>query len=285
MNIRSFPVTLSLFLLFACAAQGAQRAPSHYNLDEGALAISGYDPVAYFPEGDGAAKKGKKALQVDFGGALYRFATEANRQAFLGDPERFEPRFGGWCAWAMIEGEKVEIDPKSYLIEEGTLHLFYDGWFADTRKKWSKKGGAKVRPTADKEWLELSGEASKQVLEASLGLEGLDPLSFAPGAMPVVGSEKLTTVVGGVRYRFSMPQNRLAFMADSNPHVPGFGGYDANALAAGKLVPGKVKFFLARGKELLLFESDASRKAWASDAKLRAKAERKWQSVLARGSR
>ena len=82
-------------------------------------------------------------------------ASEANRERFKAAPARYEPAYGGWCAWAMVDGSKVEVDPKSFLVEEGRLFVFYDGFLADTRKKWLKKGGAELRPKADAAWRKI----------------------------------------------------------------------------------------------------------------------------------
>jgi YHS domain-containing protein len=128
---------------------------AHLNVDEQGLALSGYDAVAYFPEGGGKATKGKPEIALQQGGVTWRFASEANRELFKAAPARFEPAYGGWCAWAMVEGDKVEVDPTSFLIEEGRLLVFYDALFADTRKQWLKKGGASLRPKADAAWKKI----------------------------------------------------------------------------------------------------------------------------------
>ena len=116
----------------------------HYNLSKKKLALDGYDPVAYFPEHGGKATKGLESITTTFQGVTYRFATEANKATFLKAPASFEPQFGGWCAWAMSDGkgDKVDVDPKSFTVEDGKLYLFYDGLFGDTRKSWNKGGGA-----------------------------------------------------------------------------------------------------------------------------------------------
>lgn len=128
---------------------------AHLNLDKQGLSLSGYDPVAYFPEGGGKATKGSADIALLAGGVTWRFANEKNRELFRASPKRFEPAYGGWCAWAMASGDKVEIDPKSFLIEDGRLFVFYDGFLADTRKKWLKAGGATLRPKADAAWKKL----------------------------------------------------------------------------------------------------------------------------------
>ena len=127
----------------------------HYNLSKKKLALDGYDPVAYFPEHGGKATKGLEAITATHQGITYRFATEANKAAFLKSPASFEPQYGGWCAWAMSDGkgDKVAIDPQSFTVEDGKLYLFYDGLFGDTRKSWTKAGGApKLAGKATENW-------------------------------------------------------------------------------------------------------------------------------------
>ncbi len=147
---------------------GAKERPalSHYNVDKKGLALEGRDPVAYFPEFGGKAVKGDKKITATHAGVTYRFKSEANRKAFLASPAKFEPAYGGWCAWAMVDGkgDKVEVDPDSFTVENGRLYVFYDGFFNDTRKSWKKKGGAqKLAAGADKNWKRISGEDAPPV--------------------------------------------------------------------------------------------------------------------------
>lgn len=128
---------------------------AHLNLDKQGLALAGYDPVAYFPEGGGKPAKGSAEIALVQGGVTWRFASERNRELFQAAPKRFEPAYGGWCAWAMVESDKVEVDPTSFLIEDGRLFVFYDSFFADTRKKWLAKTGAVLRPKADAAWAKI----------------------------------------------------------------------------------------------------------------------------------
>src|SRR6478735_4880328 len=80
-----------------------------YNLENG-LAIQGYDPVAYFTAGK--AVKGSKDNAVAFNGVLYYFANAENKEIFKKSPAKYEPSYGGWCAYAMgAKGEKVSVDP------------------------------------------------------------------------------------------------------------------------------------------------------------------------------
>ncbi len=136
-----------------------KRDTAHYNLPkDGKPAIEGYDPVAYFPEGGGAPKKGDKQFSFVYRGVTYWFASAENLSVFKKSPKKYEPAYGGWCAYAMgASGEKVEIDPKSFKITDGRLYLFYKDFFNDTRATWTKEE-AKLQPKADKSWKKTSGE-------------------------------------------------------------------------------------------------------------------------------
>ncbi len=137
------------------------RDVAHYNLEKGKPAAQGYDVVAYFGTAgdgkDGKPVKGEERFAYTYRGATYWFATAKNKDLFASAPAAFEPAYGGWCAFAMADGKKVEIDPKSYLISDGRLYLFYKDFFTDTRSKWVKKE-MELNPRADAAWKKISGE-------------------------------------------------------------------------------------------------------------------------------
>src|SRR5580692_1174299 len=57
------------------------------------LAISGFDPVAYFT--DAQALQGKGEFEQTVAGAVWRFRSAGNSAAFMADPDVYMPRFGG----------------------------------------------------------------------------------------------------------------------------------------------------------------------------------------------
>lgn len=138
------------------------RDVSEFNLGKDGLALHGYDPVTYFAEGGSKPKKGSDKITLTHDGVTYRFLNEKNKAAFEKNPTRFEPLYGGWCAYAMVDGSKVDIDPESYIVTEEGLFVFYKGLFNNTRKKWKKKGADKLKPKADKQWKKLLDEAAKK---------------------------------------------------------------------------------------------------------------------------
>lgn len=132
-----------------------------YELGRRNLAISGYDPVAYFAEGGGKPRKGKKDITYTHRGVLYRFATTQNRDRFIDDPDKYEPAHGGWCSYAAANETYTEPNPKRFVIQNGRLFLFYDGFFGDTYKDWHKEGPAKLEKQADLFWKSQTGEEAR----------------------------------------------------------------------------------------------------------------------------
>jgi YHS domain-containing protein len=146
-----------LALLFTTATGHAQDAAfrtKQFNLDEG-VAIQGYDPVAYFLQGKPA--KGGRELAVSHQGVLYYFSSPANKEEFKKNPSKYEPQYGGWCAYAMgAKGEKVTIDPKTFKITDGKLYLFYNRFFNNTLTDWNKNETS-LKSSADINWKRIAG--------------------------------------------------------------------------------------------------------------------------------
>src|SRR5213594_1234459 len=102
-----FSFLLGVVALASFGQDVTQLRKMQFNLSNG-TAISGYDPVAYFQEGK--AEKGKKELAVFVQGVTYYFATLQNKEEFKKNPVKYEPQYGGWCAYAMgKDGSKVDV--------------------------------------------------------------------------------------------------------------------------------------------------------------------------------
>ena len=152
MKVISYIMALCIFSLSLVAQDAGALRKKHFNLENG-LAIKGYDPVAYFAQNK--AVKGKKELAVSYQGILYNFSSEANKEAFKAAPFKYEPEYGGWCAYAMGQnGEKVTIDPETFKILNGRLYLFYNRYFTNTLKDWNKNE-ATLKKNAAINWPKL----------------------------------------------------------------------------------------------------------------------------------
>lgn len=87
------------------------------------LAISGFDPVAYFI--DAKPKIGRPDLELRADGAIWRFKNEGNRAAFNDHPEVYMPRFGGFDPVAIARGASVPGHPLFWSVIGERLYLFY----------------------------------------------------------------------------------------------------------------------------------------------------------------
>jgi enamine deaminase RidA (YjgF/YER057c/UK114 family) len=88
------------------------------------LAISGYDPVAYFT--DGKPVPGLTEFEHLWHDARWRFASAAHRDMFVGDPNRYAPQYDGYCAGGVSSAagpHKATVDPEAWAIVDGKLYL------------------------------------------------------------------------------------------------------------------------------------------------------------------
>jgi hypothetical protein len=110
------------------------------------LAISGYDPVAFFT--DGKPVEGSANLELRYGGAIWRFANIGNRAAFAARPDIYMPQYGGHDPLGVARGLAVAGNPNVWLIAGSRLFLFYDG---DRRDKFITDPNRVIGP-ADRKW-------------------------------------------------------------------------------------------------------------------------------------
>jgi hypothetical protein len=86
------------------------------------IALSGYDPLAYFE--DGKPAKGSREFWFVFDDVVYLFRSAEHKNKFAADPERFAPQYDGYCAGGVSKGYKAEPDPEAWIIANGKLFVF-----------------------------------------------------------------------------------------------------------------------------------------------------------------
>ncbi len=154
MNLKSFFVLtlISAFCITSFAQDAIATRKKHFNLDE-TVAIDGYDPVSYFKSNK--AIEGNKNMAVFYQGVTYYFSSAENKEEFKKNPAKYEPEYGGWCAYAMgAKGDKVSVDPETFKIVNDKLCLFYNRAFNNTLKSWNKdEAGLKAK--ADASWQKI----------------------------------------------------------------------------------------------------------------------------------
>jgi YHS domain-containing protein len=146
--MKNLGLVFLLALTQVALAQSDDARKKNFNIKKNA-AIEGYDPVSYF---DGKPTEGESKFSSTHKGVTYLFSSAANLNKFKASPEKYEPAYGGWCAYAMGEtGEKVKIDPETYKIIDGRLFLFYNFWTNNTLTDWNKNEKA-LKAKADQNW-------------------------------------------------------------------------------------------------------------------------------------
>ena len=98
--------------------------PITANVDAKRVAISGYDVVAYHALG--RPVRGDRRHEVIYGGARYWFSSSEHADYFRNDPERFLPKYGGFCSYGVAAGKKLDVDPEAWAIVDGQLYLQLD---------------------------------------------------------------------------------------------------------------------------------------------------------------
>jgi hypothetical protein len=96
------------------------------------LAISGYDPVAFFT--DGKPMVGSSDVELRHGGTVWRFRNVGNRAAFAERPDVYMPQYGGYDPVGVARGIAVAGNPDIWIIVGEHLFLFYD---RDQREKFA----------------------------------------------------------------------------------------------------------------------------------------------------
>jgi hypothetical protein len=90
--------------------------------DQAGIALHGFDPVGYFAAGRPVG--GLAQFELLHEGVVWRFASAANREAFVASPDIYHPLFGGHDPVGAAQGRAVEGRPEYFLIVGDRLMLF-----------------------------------------------------------------------------------------------------------------------------------------------------------------
>jgi enamine deaminase RidA (YjgF/YER057c/UK114 family)/YHS domain-containing protein len=117
--------------------------------DEARIAISGYDPVAYFT--DGQPVRGASDFEYVWHNARWYFASAAHRDLFIANPEQYAPQYDGFCAMgaSLDKGaHKDTVDPQAWAIVNGKLYLTHTVRSLD---RWRQSPADNIK-RADEKW-------------------------------------------------------------------------------------------------------------------------------------
>lgn len=103
-------------------------AADEYNVNNGLtltgnpLGMHGIDPVSMFDSESPAIGDAVYASSHD--GVDYYFVSEEAKEVFQASPEAYLPQFGGFCAFGVFVGKKLDGDVRYADIVDGNLYLF-----------------------------------------------------------------------------------------------------------------------------------------------------------------
>jgi YHS domain-containing protein len=146
---------LNLLIILTCLTFSLFAQPENANRKRNFntanyVALREFDPVSYF---QGKPAKGTQQFEYHHKGIFYYFASDANREEFKKAPGKYEPAYGGWCAYTLANtGERVKIIPTAYKIVDGKLLLFYNFNSDNRLMKWNAGDEKKLKAAADKNW-------------------------------------------------------------------------------------------------------------------------------------
>ena len=145
---------LSLFIA-ALAVPVSAQTKTLLNLDQAGVALQGYDPVAFFT--DHKPVKGAPQFVLKRGGAIYFFASKEHKDLFSAEPAKYEPIFGGYCAYGVSRDKLVGIEVDAFQIVDGKLLLQYSKGVRDDFNKDTQGNLAK----AESNWPGLVAKKGK----------------------------------------------------------------------------------------------------------------------------
>ena len=218
-----FPVAFCALLFLA---GGPSRG------EEARLAISGYDPVAYFTVGKPVP--GQSEFEYKWHNARWRFASLTNRDAFAGNPDRYAPQYDGYCSGGVTGGpvagpHKDTVDPEAWAIVDGKLYLTHT---ARSMERWRENAAGNIKQ-ADQNWANVKHLAEPVIVGP--------PCRDQPETVVV-------TVEGGARRIIVGAQSALG----KDGKVVGKGDMRAQIEQVGKNVEACLKVAGATASDILL---------------------------------
>lgn len=114
-------------------------------------ALHGYDPVTYFSD---HPMKGDQGILSVYQQVEYHFTSLQSKTIFDRSPERYLPMYGGYCAYGVRMGKKLDVDPLAYEIRDGRLYVMLN---RATHKMWQQDMGKNIQ-VSDQTWPEIKAK-------------------------------------------------------------------------------------------------------------------------------
>jgi YHS domain-containing protein len=146
LSLTAVALTATLTLASAAMAADEYNVSNGITLTGNPLGLHGVDPVSMFESE--APRIGDAVYTSEHDGVDYYFTTEEAQQLFDADPAAYLPQFGGFCAFGVYVGKKLDGDVRFADIVDGKLYLFVN---AAIFEKY-KANSAEVIRVAHQNW-------------------------------------------------------------------------------------------------------------------------------------
>lgn len=140
--------------------------------DEFGIFLYGIDVVSIY--NNDKILYGNIKYSIAWNGGIWLFTTEKNLNDFIGNPNKYNPAYGGYCAFHMTKGEVVPATNLFYL-NENKIYMFNTN---GRRQSWLQNIPVHIT-TADTEWEKLN-TSQLITLEPSPAARILGPLLRRP---------------------------------------------------------------------------------------------------------
>lgn len=151
--MKIFKLTLIAFLFITSLSTYGQDKKAN-NIDNSNIALQGYSPVSYLDLN--LAQRGSKNYKSIHEGVTYYFTSEGQKNTFDGNPKKYLPQYGGYCAFGTYAGAKFRVDPNKFLVISNKYYLFLNNVELDAKQLWLKeKNDEKLISKANNNWKKL----------------------------------------------------------------------------------------------------------------------------------
>ncbi len=113
------------------------------------IALRGYDVVAFYTEG--RAITGSDKFLYNWKNVKWLFASAEHLALFKANPAKYEPQYGGYCAYGLARGYKAPTMADTWYIQGNKLYFNYN---QKVKTVW-QKDQQRFIDSANRKWPEV----------------------------------------------------------------------------------------------------------------------------------
>lgn len=149
---------LCTYLFIIICLVSTTASAGEWNTNKNNVVLDGHDVVAYHQVDKPV--KGNGMFETEFDGVKFHFSSAENQKAFAQNPQKYLPKYNGYCAFAMAaKNAKVPANADTFKIYNSELLVFFndnhDGQKFNTKIPWNANEKS-MYGDAEKNWSQLS---------------------------------------------------------------------------------------------------------------------------------